>query len=298
MLAQQGAAGIMAEEMLTTKTKVALASLAYRCVLAARVLAGKGSSVTVRRGGVRWQLDLSEGIDFSIYLLGGFERSTGVTLRKLVKPGDVVFDIGANIGAHTLGLSQSVGPSGRVFAFEPTDFAFEKLKRNLSLNPELEARVQAWQILLAATGDAQAQAQIYASWPLEKDDSVHPKHRGRLETTKNASLDTIDHIVQRESIDRLNLIKIDVDGHELPVLQGGLETLKTFGPTLVMEMSPYVHAEEQNSFDALVALLREAGYSLRDAGNWEPLPLSAGELETLIPDGASINVIARIEQRG
>jgi FkbM family methyltransferase len=298
MLAKQAAAGIMAEVMLTTKTKVALASLAYRCVSVARRVAGKGSSASVRRGGVRWQLDLNEGIDFSIYLLGGFERSTGATLRKLVKAADVVFDIGANIGAHTLGLAQSVGPSGRVFAFEPTDFAFEKLKRNLSLNPDLEARVQARQILLAATSDAQVQARIYASWPLEKDDSVHPKHRGRLETTENASVDTIDHIVQREGIDRLNLIKIDVDGHELPVLQGGLETLKRFGPTLVMEMSPYVHAEEQNSFDALVALLREAGYSLRNSASWKPLPLSASELEALIPDGASINVIARIERGG
>jgi hypothetical protein len=60
-----------------------------------------------------------------------------------------------------------------------------------------------------------------------------------------------------------------------------------------MEMSPYVHAEEQNSFADLVALLRDAGYSIQEADTWSPLPLEASKLEALIPDGASINVIAR-----
>jgi hypothetical protein len=79
------------------------------------------------------------------------------------------------------------------------------------------------------------------------------------------------------------------------VLQGGLAVLTKFRPVLVMEMSPYVHAEEHNSFDALVALLRDAGYSIQDAATWAPLPLQTSELEALIPDGASINVIARAD---
>ena len=279
--------------MLTTKTKIWLASLAYKFIATGRALAGKNNCVTVRRRGLRWSLDLSEGIDFSIYLLGAFERSTVITLEKLVKPGDVVLDIGANIGAHTLGLARSVGSAGRVFAFEPTDFAFDKLKRNLALNPELQARTFPRQILLAAEPAEEAPKEIFASWPLEKDASVHPKHRGRQVTARNATVDTLDRTAAREGIDRVNVIKIDVDGHELPVLQGGLAVLTKFRPVLVMEMSPYVHAEEQNSFPALVALLRDAGYSIQHASSWAPLPLQESELEALIPDGASINVIAR-----
>src|SRR5271169_5459592 len=158
--------------MLTTKTKVSLAALTYKFIAVARAMAGKNDSAIVRRRGLMWHLDLSEGIDFSIYLLGAFERSTVVTLEKLVKSGDVVMDIGANIGAHTLGLARSVGPSGRVFAFEPTDFAFEKLKRNLALNPKLEARTFPRQVLLAAAPSEDAPEEIFASWPLEKDASV------------------------------------------------------------------------------------------------------------------------------
>lgn len=278
--------------MLTTKTKVSLAALAYRVVSVGRSLAGKDKFVTVCRDGLRWRLDLSEGLDFSIYL-GVFERSTVLALQKLVSPGDVVFDIGANIGAHTLGLARCVGQSGQVFAFEPTDFAFVKLKRNLALNPELEARTFPQQILLAAEPAGSPRRELYASWPLEKDDSVHPKHRGRLVTAWGASIDSLDHFVERQSIDRLNLIKIDVDGSELPVLQGGLRVLDKFRPILVMEMSPYVHAENQHSFGALVALLRNAGYSLQDTAASKSIPLDTAKLEALIPDGASINVIAR-----
>src|SRR5277367_6448201 len=184
--------------MLTTKTKISLASLAYKFIAAGRAVAGKNNFATVQRRGLVWSLDLSEGIDFSIYLLGAFERSTVVTLEKLVKSGDVVMDIGANIGAHTLGLARSVGPSGRVFAFEPTDFAFDKLQRNLDLNPELQKRTVARQILLAATLAEEAPKEIFASWPLQKVDSVHPKHRGRSVTARNASVDTLDRIVARE----------------------------------------------------------------------------------------------------
>lgn len=283
--------------MLTTRTKVSLAALAYKFIAAARSLAGKDDLATVRRAGMRWCLDLREGIDFSIYLLGAFERSTADTLRKLVEPGDVVFDIGANIGAHTLGLARSVGPGGRVFAFEPTDFAFAKLKRNVALNPELELRTVLRQVFLSAKPCEKVEGEIYASWPLEGNVSVHPKHRGLLVTTRNASVDTLDDFAERERIERLNVIKIDVDGYELPVLEGGLRVLAAFRPVLVMEMSPYVHAEQQQDFAALIALLRDAGYSIQDAASWKPLPLEAGELEALIPDGASTNVIARPNKR-
>ena len=281
--------------MLTTKTKIALAGLAYRTIAKSRGLLGKSRQVEVRRGGVRWNLNLEEGIDFSIYLLGAFERSTVATLRELVKAGDVVLDIGANIGAHTLGLAKNVGAAGKVYAFEPADFAFQKLLRNLALNPELEKRTKALQVMLGS-GAEKAPTGVYASWPLEKVDSVHPKHRGRFVSTEGAVVDTLDGFVAREKVSRINLIKMDVDGHELPVLQGGRSVLREQRPVIVMEMSPYVHAEEQNSFAAVIELLKEFRYKIEDARNRKTLPLDAAALERLIPDGAGINVVALPEQ--
>jgi FkbM family methyltransferase len=281
--------------MLTTKTKVSLAALAYRFITFGRGLAGKSKSAIVRRGGICWDLDLSEGIDFSIYLLGAFEPGTAKTLQELVKLGYVVLDIGANIGAHTLGLAQSVGPTGKVYAFEPTDFAFAKLKRNLALNPELESRTIAQQLLLTATLSQKVEHEIYASWPLETVDSVHPKHRGRLVSTTHATVETLDGFAAKYGIARLDLVKMDVDGHELSVLRGGMQMLRRFHPVLVMEMSPYVHLEQYNSFAEFVELLKGLGYSLRNADTGEVVPLDAVELQRLIPDGASINVVGRAD---
>jgi FkbM family methyltransferase len=279
--------------MLTTKTKVSLARVAYKFISGGRRMLGKDDFVIVDRHGIRYHLDLSEGIDFSIYLLGAFEPGTQRTLKRLLKPGDTVFDIGANIGAHTLSLAQCVGPSGKVYAFEPTDFAFEKLRRNLALNPDSQARTFPQQLLLAAKPTEQSEQEIYASWPLQNDGSVHPKHRGRLVSAQHATVDTLDAFVARQDIRRLDLIKIDVDGHELPVLQGAVEALRCFRPILVMEMSPYIHAELHHNFAELVGLLKTAGYSLWNADNGQPVPLDVAQLERLIPDGASINVVAQ-----
>ena len=115
-----------------------------------------------------------------------------------------IIDIGANIGAHTLSLARSAGPSGKVYAFEPSDFGFAKLRRNLALNPELEARTVARQILLSASGSDPAERLIYASWPLQSVDPVHPKHRGRLVPADHAIVDTLDDFVDRERISRLD----------------------------------------------------------------------------------------------
>jgi FkbM family methyltransferase len=279
--------------MLTTKTKVALAGVAYRVISSARSIVGKTDRVEVERQGLRWALDLGEGIDFSIYLLGAFEPGTQETLRKLAKPGDIVLDIGANIGAHTLGIAQSVGPQGRVFAFEPADFAYEKLCRNLALNPALAVRTFPQQTLLAASATDRSEPQIYASWPLQNCAAVHPKHRGQLVSTARASVDTLDSFAARNQLERLDLIKMDVDGHELPVLQGACKTLGRLRPILVMEISPYVHAEHNHSFAEFVALLKSFSYSLRDADSGDVVPLDAAQLERLVPDGASINVVAQ-----
>jgi FkbM family methyltransferase len=279
---------------LTTKTKIAGARAVYRTLRLLGLAAQPGERVRVQRSGIQWELDLGEGIDFAIFLLGAFERSTLNALKELVKAGDTVLDIGANIGAHTLHLANAVGPEGRVFAFEPTDFAFGKLTRNLAINPDLQQRVIASQLFLVDKLGTERQAEIYSSWPLEQAGDQHPKHLGKLQSTSNASTETLDQFAARNHFSRVDLIKIDVDGHELPVLKGGRELLRNFGPTLVMELSPYIHSEEGNSFEELIDILRDCGYSLKDLKSGQPVKLDAAHLTRVVPDGAGINVVASV----
>lgn len=105
---------------LTTRRKLQVARVLGFCVRATRRLFGmRNNEVIVTRDGLRWQLDLTEGIDLATYL-GVFERSTVNAYKRLIRPGDVVLDIGANIGVHTLPLANCAGPHGHVYAFEPT----------------------------------------------------------------------------------------------------------------------------------------------------------------------------------
>src|SRR6267154_2610960 len=88
--------------------------------------------------GIVYELDLGELIDGDIYFKGTFEADTAAAIKALARAGHVFLDIGANIGCHTFLLATLAGPKGSVIAFEPIGWAFQKLTRNLALNPEIK----------------------------------------------------------------------------------------------------------------------------------------------------------------
>ena len=279
--------------MLSTKSKIALASLVQRPVVALRGSVGLPSMFTTRRGGLRWHLDLKEGIDFSIWLLGAFERRTVRAYSRIVRPGDVVLDIGANIGAHTLPLACRVGGHGRVYAFEPVQWAIAKLRSNLSLNPSLAERVAVRQVMLGERLDAPTPDMIHASWPLDaRADDVHPHLRARAMSTDGAVTTTLDAFVEREGIRRIDFIKLDVDGNECHVLRGGRQTLARFRPPIVIELSPHEGNDAGDTMETLLDLLIEAGYELNDLNTRAPLPRDRAALYRIIPPRGGINALA------
>lgn len=280
--------------MLTTRQKIALARLIQLPLMAVRRLVGKGPELTARRGGLRWRLDLREGIDFSIYLLGAFERATVNAYRALVRPGMTVLDVGANIGAHTLGLARQVGPNGRVIAVEPTEWAFRRLGGNLSLNTDLEARVVPVQAMLIDNDGVEVPEAIPSSWPLSPTDDVHPKLRGRAMATTGARAVTGDRLLAELGVGRIDFIKLDVDGFECRVLAGLAGTLERDCPVILMELSPYVLRERGDDVRRLLVLLRGPGYRLYRLSGGPALPDDPARLDGMVGDGAGFNVIAKV----
>ena len=277
--------------MLKTAQKISLARLASLGIRGARATLGLGDRVAVRRRGINWLLDLREGVDFSIYLLGGFELSAVRAYQRIVKPGDTVVDIGANIGAHTLPLAQAVGETGLVVACEPTAFAFDKLLKNIQVNPGLSDRIRPLQMMLVSSSSDNLAPEVYSSWPLVKARELHEKHLGRLTSTQGGVASTLDDAVTHLGLKSIDFIKLDVDGNELPVLQGGQSALNEFKPTIIMELCPYVHGEHGYSFRELVDLLGRAGYSFHRLNDMRELPGNAEKLKAMIPDGAGVNVV-------
>ena len=111
-------------------------------------------------------------------------------------------------------------------------------------------------------------------------------------TTAGAEAETLDSYVAREAIERIDFIKLDVDGNECQVLRGGLDTLRRFHPPIILELAPYVFSGGENSFAAFVGLLHGAGYKLLRSQGGQALPSDAAALAKSIPDGASINAWA------
>jgi FkbM family methyltransferase len=276
-----------------TTHKIAAARTIYHAIHAGRALLGRTDREIVSRDGITYDLDLSQGIDFAIYLANIYERQTRAALRRLVTPGSLVLDIGANIGAHTLSLARLVGPAGQVLAFEPTDYAFRKLSRNLELNPELAPRVTTYHCFLTSADAEPVPSGIYSSWPLAKEAGLHAKHLGREMRTEAAHARSVDSVLAEHPGRTVQLVKLDVDGFECDVLRGASRMLSTMRPVFVMELAPYVLVERGASLNEMLSFFVPNGYRFFDERTDKPLPSTAPALLEMIGDGACINVIAR-----
>jgi FkbM family methyltransferase len=277
-----------------TVTKIAIARALHQFVRSGRGIAGWPDKGIFSRRGILYELDLSQGIDFAIYLGGMFERSTAVALAKLIEPSSLVLDVGANIGAHTLHLANLVGPKGRVLAFEPTDFAFRKLRRNIDLNLSLTSRVDAFRYFLTANDGAGVPKAIYSSWPLAVEAGLHAKHLGREMQTESAQARSLDSVLSESADRKVQLVKLDVDGFECEVLRGATSILRDARPIFVLELAPYVLEERGASLDQLLSYFIPNGYHFYDERTQRRLPSKATELQRMIVDGESMNVIARV----
>src|SRR6056300_1223143 len=135
----------------------------------------------VKRNGISWQLDLTEGIDLSIFLFGSSEKKI-VNLRKIFNSDKklIFLDIGANIGSVTLPLAKLFNKAS-IYSIEPTNYAFKKLKENLSLNERLKNQVLINQLFIS---DKKNPKKVWSSWNFNKQKNKHSIHRGNLKLIK------------------------------------------------------------------------------------------------------------------
>jgi len=278
--------------MLSTSHKITIARGLSAAVLSVRYFFGLSAEVVVNRRGLKWSLNLKEGIDLAIYLFGGFELRTLHRYTELIKAGDVVMDIGANIGAHTLPLAQLVGDTGKVFSFEPTVYAFLKQQTNVAFNPSLISRISAHQMMLTATDADLLPESVYSSWPLEISEDLHGEHHGRLMNTAGSTTSTLDSFALNEGVNKIDFIKLDVDGNENDVLAGAKQVLENFKPKIMLELAPYVYKLAPHRFDELLNTIWCMDYQISDIATGRILPRNSAAVRGLISKGGALNVLA------
>jgi FkbM family methyltransferase len=192
------------------------------------------------------------------------------SLKTLVRPDDLVLDVGANIGVFTVRFARWVGPNGRVLAVEPEELNFATLQAEIE-----RAGVSDRSTLIRAVCAEQVGERL-----LVRND-MHPgDHRLALagDGTPVRAV-SIDALVGEQQGKRVGLIKIDVQGAEMIVLQGALETLRKHGPPLFVEIHEAGLAHFGASPTALVQFLTSLGYTInRLEARGRAVPESEAEL--------------------
>lgn len=167
-----------------------------------------------------------------LLILGTIEKGTVNFLKSFIKDGDVVFDIGANIGFYSL-LFETSGTNTKIYSFEPMPDTFERLKQNVALNSK-QKNININNIALV---DSDSNLTIYLFKEL---------HHGYSSISSQGRKDAIGFDIQGTSLDNyifkngissLDFMKIDVEGAEKKVLEGAKDSISKFKPSVLMEMN-------------------------------------------------------------
>jgi FkbM family methyltransferase len=165
--------------------------------------------------------------------------------RQYARPGTTAIDVGAHIGSLTVPLAIQVGPTGRVYAFEPQRTVYRELFHNLKLN-QLDHATP----LMLAVSSAPGMLEMD---PPQFDDGFTRVGKGG-ERVEARTLDSF-------GFSDVSLIKIDVEGHEIEVLKGAEQTIRKWHPALIVETGRK-HKEQ-----FLEPMLEKWGYDLRKIDN-------------------------------
>lgn len=204
-------------------------------------------------------------------------------VRRWLRPGMHAVDVGANFGVYTVAMAQAVGRGGRVWAFEPTPQTAEFLQRTLELNRCAQATV-----IRTALSDRGGSVAFALNPDSELNAIAAPGAAAREVITVPAM--SLSQAAAEHDWSRVDLVKLDVEGHELEVITGGAEFLSSASPLLMFE----IKAGDRLDLRVLTPLA-EMGYDFYRLipGMLILTPMEA--LETI--DGYQLNLFACKDDR-
>ena len=166
------------------------------------------------------ELDLSDVIQRDVYA-GIYEPFETRHIRKFLRPGMTVVDVGANVGYYTWLAADAVGSSGRVLAIEPGPYAFERLRRVIQTNGL--GHVQCRNL---AVSDAAGRGTLYV--PRRAEGNYNPSLSPYLPDMEpvEVALARLDDVLDEAGIGAVDLMKVDVEGHELRVFRGAERSIR------------------------------------------------------------------------
>lgn len=191
--------------------------------------------------GVRFLIDLDLAPSLKQVYFGAYEPETVALMRRVLRPGDTVIDVGANVGYLTAVAAALVGPGGEVHAFEPVPRYWQRLRALALDNPDYTIIVNR-----CALGEEEGRARIAVTgganigWNTMVAGFMPAEERAE---EVEVPLRRLDDYLQEKGVRDIRLIKVDVEGYELPVLRGLSGFLHKVAslPPILCEVAPQAY---------------------------------------------------------
>lgn len=212
-------------------------------------------------------LVVAESVGWTCFTERVWDSHVEALLRTILRPGQTAIDVGANLGYFTAVMAQCVGAEGRVWAFEPVPETFELLKLCTSLNGYQHVTP-----VPVALGAADGSTEITYDRRHSGIATIHPDQVAG--ETQRVPLRCLDALVAAGEVGRPDLMKVDVEGHELDVLRGARETILEAAPTIVFELNERAARAAGWTLAELADLLLsldDYSFALIDADGTHPL---------------------------
>ena len=197
----------------------------------------------------------------SIFVQGIYDPNMVVVLNALLPEKGVLIDIGANMGYCSLLMSRTVGEDGKIFAIEPSERDFLRLIDNISLN-----KLNNVSVYRLAISDTSGEVEI----------SIASEERSSLNTlgtefsnkaidklrTEKVEATTLDHFIEQEEIDKIDVIKMDIEGSEFRALLGANASIEMFRPALILGINKNSLKANDSSVEDIEKILRNLRYKM------------------------------------
>jgi len=215
-------------------------------------------------GNLKFNVDRSAYIGSLIYWHGWHHYKELKLLQRLLRPEMVFVDVGANQGEFTLFAAKRL-PLGGVLAFEPSPASFQHLAKNVALNHCENVFLHP-----VALGEKAETAELFTEFagrhtsgyqPNEGLSSMFPSEE-RPHRVAAVDVKTFDEVFRQSGFSRLDVIKIDVEGAELPVLKGAINSIRQKRPLILVEISKSNFAAAGYTPVELLDFLQSEGYQL------------------------------------
>jgi len=200
---------------------------------------------------------------------GVFEPNERALLTRLLTPGMRVLDVGAHAGFYTLNASKLVGPSGRVMSFEPSPRERERLRTHVRLNRCANVTIEA-----VALGEASDEGELFVFDG--RTTGCNSFHLASSDGARRVTVPirTLDEYVASGVIDRVDFVKMDIEGAELSALRGAERLFRTLRPALLCELHEKRTAPWGYRARAIVDLVASWDYRwylVEDGGRLTPI---------------------------